>query len=127
MIAVDTSALMAVVLGETQGRACAEALNAEDELVISAVTMAEARVVALGRSVAEVMGRLIGELDLVVVPATDATAVRVQTIYRKWGKGFHPAALNLGDCFAYDLAREHDCRLLYIGRDFAKTDIASVL
>jgi ribonuclease VapC len=38
--------------------------------------------------------------------------------------GMHPAALNFGDCFAYDVAKQHACRLLYVGNDFSKTDIA---
>jgi ribonuclease VapC len=41
--------------------------------------------------------------------------------------GQHPAALNFGDCFAYDIAKEHACRLLYVSDDFAKTDIDGVL
>jgi ribonuclease VapC len=39
----------------------------------------------------------------------------------------HPAAVNFGDCFAYEVAKEHACRLLYVGGDFAKTDIEGVL
>jgi ribonuclease VapC len=39
----------------------------------------------------------------------------------------HPAALNFGDCFAYALAKEYGCRLLYVGDDFARTDIEGVL
>jgi ribonuclease VapC len=39
----------------------------------------------------------------------------------------HPAALNFGDCFAYEVAKEHACRLLYVGDDFTKTDIERVL
>jgi ribonuclease VapC len=127
VIAVDTSALMAIALREPQAESCAAALDAEADLVISAATMAEALIVALGRNVARGMSRLFEELDFEVVPVTSATARRVQTIYRKWGKGIHSASLNLGDCFAYDVAREHDCRLLYIGNDFSQTDIASVL
>jgi ribonuclease VapC len=41
--------------------------------------------------------------------------------------GAHPAGLNFDDCFAYELAKEHVCRLLYVGDDFSKTDIAAVL
>jgi ribonuclease VapC len=77
--------------------------------------------------VADVMARLIDELDFEVVAVTDETAIRVQAVYRKWGRGFHRAALKFGDCFAYDVARERGCRLLYIGGDFAQTDITSVL
>lgn len=127
MIAVDTSALVAIALGEPQAIACATALDAEDDIVISAATMAEALIVALGRNVVPGMSRLFEEVGFDVVPVTSATARRVQAIYTKWGKGMHPASLNLGDCFAYDVAREHGCRLLYIGNDFARTDIASVL
>lgn len=89
--------------------------------------MAEALIVALGRNVAPGMSRLFEEVGFDVVPVTSATAKRVQAIYTNWGKGIHPASLNLGDCFAYDVAREHGCRLLYIGNDFGRTDIESVL
>jgi ribonuclease VapC len=43
------------------------------------------------------------------------------------GRGAHPAALDVGDCFAYEVANEHACRLLYVGDDFAKTDVEGVL
>jgi len=62
-----------------------------------------------------------------VVPVTRETAQRTFHIYARWGKGIHAAALNLGDCFAYDVARDHNCPLLYVGEDFSKTDIKSVL
>jgi ribonuclease VapC len=39
----------------------------------------------------------------------------------------HPAALNLGDCFAYEVAKEHACRLLYVGEDFSQTDLEGTL
>ncbi len=52
-------------------------------------------------------------------PAADA--------YRRWGKGFHKASLNFGDCFAYALAEELACPLLYIGKDFPQTDIVSAM
>ncbi len=62
-----------------------------------------------------------------IIPVDEATALRIEGIYRRFGKGFHAAALNFGDCFAYDVAREHDCPLLYVGEDFARTDITSAL
>jgi ribonuclease VapC len=43
------------------------------------------------------------------------------------GPGAHPAALNFGDCFPYVVANEHACRRLYVGGDFAKTDVEGVL
>jgi ribonuclease VapC len=45
----------------------------------------------------------------------------------RWGRGVHPAALNFGDCFAYEVAKENGCRLLYVGEDFGKTDVERVL
>jgi len=47
--------------------------------------------------------------------------------YGHWGKGFHEAALNYGDCFSYVVAKANDCPLLYVGDDFAQTDIRSAL
>ena len=58
---------------------------------------------------------------------TAATSNRVAAAYDRWGKGVHPARLNLGDCFAYALAEERGCPLLFVGEDFSRTDIASCL
>ena len=127
MIAVDTSALMAIVLLESQAEACAAALAADEEILISAGTLTEALIVAAGRNVSEHVLRLIDDLDFQVVPVTLASAKRIEHAYRQWGKGNHPASLNLGDCFSYDLAKERACPLLYVGNDFAKTDIESVI
>jgi len=58
---------------------------------------------------------------------TEAFAQRVARTYQRWGKGVHPAALNFGDCFAYALAEERACPLLYVGGDFARTDIVAAI
>jgi ribonuclease VapC len=123
MIAVDTSALMAIVLNETDANACIAALEREDEILISATTIAEALIVAARRNVGEEMANLIDGLGFNAVAVTPASARRVASAYAQWGKGVHAAGLNFGDCFAYELAREHDCPLLYVGDDFAKTDV----
>jgi ribonuclease VapC len=127
VIAVDTSALMAIVLNEPQAEACAAVLEAEDEILISAATVAEALIVAAKRNVGEELARLIDGLGLEVVTVTSVSARRVARAYAKWGKGSHPAALNFGDCFAYEVAKAYDCRLLYVGDDFSRTDIAGIL
>lgn len=123
MIAVDTSALMAIVLNEMEADACAAALEAEDRLLISAGTVAEALIVAARRNVGEEIAQLIDGLGLEIVSVTPASARRIAHAYEQWGKGVHPAALNFGDCFAYEVAKEHDCRLLYVGEDFMQTDV----
>ena len=127
MIAVDTSALMAILLNESEASACVGALEVEGDLIISAATVAEALIVAGRRNVGEEMARLIDGLGFEIVSVTPASARRMARAYENWGKGVHPAALNFGDCFAYDVAKEHACRLLFVGDDFSKTDIESVL
>src|SRR5919106_4397176 len=127
MIAVDTSALMAIVLDEPEADACIAALEAEDELLISAGTVAEALIVSARRNVGGELAGLIDGLGCEVVTVTAASARRIAQAYARWGRGVHPAALNFGDCFAYEVAKEHACRLLYVGDDFSKTDVEGVL
>lgn len=127
MIAVDTSALMAIVLNEPEADACAVALEAEEKLLISAGTAAEVLIVAARRNVGEEMERLIEGLGFEIVSITPASARRIARAYESWGKGVHPAGLNFGDCFAYEVAKEHGCPLLFVGKDFALTDVAGVL
>lgn len=127
MIAVDTSALMAIVLGEDAAGACIAALEVEDQILISAGTVAEALIVAARRNVGEEMESLIDGIGLDIIAVSLASARRVAAAYTRWGKGIHAAGLNLGDCFAYEAAKQHRCRLLYVGSDFARTDIKGVL
>ena len=127
MIAVDTSALMAIVLNEPGADTCATALATEGKLLISAGTVAEALIVSARRNVGEEMQRLIDGLGFEVVSVTPAAARRIAHAYEKWGKGVHPAGLNFGDCFAYEVAKENACSLLYVGDDFSRTDIEGVL
>ncbi len=127
MIAVDTSALMAIVLNEPEADACAAALEAEDRLLISAGSVAEALIVAERRNVGVEVAHLIDGLGFEIVSVTPASARRIAEAYEKWGKGVHPAALNFGDCFSYEVAKEHRCRLLYVGKDFTRTDVEGVL
>lgn len=78
-------------------------------------------------NVGEEMERLIDGLGFEVVSVTSASARRIAHAYERWGKSVHPAALNFGGCFAYEVAKEHGCLSLSVGEDFARTDIAGVL
>lgn len=127
MIAVDTSALMAIVLNEPGAGACIAALEAEEDLLISAGTVAEALIVSGRRNVGEEMERLIAGLGFEVVSVTEASARRIAQAYESWGRGVNAAALNFGDCFAYEVAKQHGCRLLYVGEDFSQTDVEGAL
>jgi ribonuclease VapC len=126
MIAIDTSAIMAILLGEPEADLCVAAIQAEDDIVISAATLAETLIVAGRRNIGEEAAQLIEGLGLEVISVTTASARRVADAYAAWGKGVHPAALNFGDCFAYEVAKEHACRLLYVGNDFTQTDVTAV-
>ncbi len=126
MIAVDTSALMAIIGHEPEGRRCMAALEADPELLISAGTVAEALSVAGRRGVLAQMSRLIDGLGFEVIPVTAASAHRVAAAYDRWGKGVHPAGPNFGDCFAYCVAQERSSRLLFVGDDFSRTDLVGV-
>ena len=125
MIAVDTSALLAIVFGEAKADACIKVLTNEPDVLVSAGTAAEALIVAGRRNVGEEMTRLLEELGLEIVTVTSAR--RIAQAYAQWGNGVHPAGLNFGDCFAYAIPEEHSCPLLFLGDDFSKTDVESIL
>jgi ribonuclease VapC len=127
LIAIDTSALIAILQGEPAAEACMDAIENADGIVMSAATMAEVLIVSARRELRSEMETFLSRLGLTVVEITPATAQRVADVYDVWGKGVHPAELNFGDCFAYEVAQSHNCPLLYIGNDFARTDIVSVL
>ncbi len=62
--------------------------------------------------------------DVASVPITDKDAATALDAFSRYGKGRgHPAQLNLGDCFAYALARHHRTSLLFKGDDFGRMDI----
>ena len=127
MTVVDTSALMAVLLKEPPAAACRLAMGDADELAMSAATLAEALIVARLRGLADSMSLLLEGISVEIHPVDTDVARRVAAVYAIWGKGVHPAGLNIFDCFAYALAREHEAKLLFVGNDFARTDITSAL
>jgi ribonuclease VapC len=118
---------MAIVLDEKPADACIAVLESESDILISAGTVAESFIAASRRHVIAEVESLIERLGFEIVNVTRSTATAVGQAHQKWGKGVHPAGLNFGDCFAYVLAREYSCPLLYIGDDFARTDVRSAL
>jgi ribonuclease VapC len=127
VIVVDTSAIIAVALGEPQAAQCLDVLDREPALAMSAGTAAECLIVAGQRGVTSEVEQLIARLGIEIVAVTAAEAERVAEAYTRWGRGVHRAALNFGDCFAYALANERRCPLLFVGNDFARTDLRSAL
>lgn len=129
MIAVDSSAVVAVVLGEPDAERHLEVLRREPSR-LSSVSLAEAAIVVEARQGPDA-GR---DLELLVdatideVVAVDADHARAAVaVWRRFGRGRHPAALNFGDCFSYALARLGDLPLLYKGADFAQTDVSAAV
>jgi len=127
MMVVDTSAVVAIARKEPQAQACMDAMIQADVLLMSAGTLTELLIVALRRNFEQDVKKLISDLDFEIVPVTEASAQRAAQAYQQWGKGIHPAGLNYGDCFAYALASERHCPLLYVGDDFRQTDVLSAL
>ena len=127
MIAVDTSALMAILLSEPLAEDCKAALGADDQPLISAGTLTEALIVAGARGLRGEMSDLIEQVRCEIVPVDGAAARRAAAAHARWGRGAKSAGLNFGDCFAYDVAKQNRCPLLYVGGDFAKTDVKSAL
>jgi ribonuclease VapC len=66
-------------------------------------------------------------VDAEIVPFTSEHAALARDAWRRFGKGRHPAGLNLGDCFAYALAKSRDEPLLFKGEDFARTDVKAAI
>jgi ribonuclease VapC len=127
VIVVDTSALVEIVLDGPEAEWARRILANSEVAAISAGTLAETSIVAAGRGVGAEMTQLLDRLTLDVVPVTGSEARRVADAYARWGKGVHPARLNFGDCFAYALAHRLGCPLLFVGQDFARTDITACL
>lgn len=128
MIGVDSSALVAVVLGEPDAESLLRALQSEPAIV-GAATLVEASIVVEARQGPDATR----DLDLLVagaidevVPFDSAHARVALDAWRRFGKGRHPAGLNFGDCLAYASARLRDVPLLFKGEDFTKTDIPGV-
>ena len=127
MIAVDSSALMAIVLDEAEADRCEAMLYQSSGLIMSATTYAEVLVVAQSRGCGDSVAALIEALAIEIVPTNETSAEQAAFTYKNWGKGNHPARLNLVDCFSYALAKENNCPLLFVGNDFSQTDIESAL
>jgi ribonuclease VapC len=126
---VDSSAIIAILRNEPDAAAMIEALQEASVRRISPVTYVEAAVVA-DNDRDPVLSRRLDELVRVaqirIEPVTAGQAEIARQAYRDFGKGRHKAGLNLGDCFAYALAKETGEKLLFKGNDFRHTDVEPV-
>jgi ribonuclease VapC len=123
---VDSSTIIAILRNEPDAAAMAEALQEAPIRRVSAVTYVEAAVVAdndRNPLLSRRFDGLVRDAQMLVEPVTARQAEIARQAYRDFGKGRHKAGLNLGDCFAYALAKEMDEPLLFKGDDFRHTDI----
>ena len=134
MIAIDSSALIAIFKVESDAEQLALAIQHDPAPIISAVSVLECSIVIRAmRGLAPLQAEawideMLAKGRIDVRPATPEQLAIARAAHIQFGKGTgHPAQLNFGDCFAYALARAMDVPLLYKGQDFAKTDIASAL
>lgn len=125
-IVVDTSAAAAVLFSEPGAGRLIDLLDEAEQRLISAATVVELGLVVesrIGPEGAVAVERLLREGEIEVVPFDGAHAARAAEGWRRFGKGRHPAALNLGDCFTYGLASVLGYPVLCVGHDFHLTDV----
>lgn len=132
---VDASAIIAIMFEEAEAPDCMAALQTEALRLISAVNYVEAGTVMAGRIKDGDWHEAIADLDaflsdfgIAIAPIDDNLARAAMRARLDYGKGFGTrGGLNFGDCFAYALAKRHSSPLLYVGDDFALTDVQSGL
>lgn len=127
---VDTSAVLAVLFEENDAELYARALTQADSCRMSAATFVEAAIVVDTQTKergSRQFDAFMRRVRIAIEPVTEEQAHIARQAYADFGKGRHPAGLNFGDCFAYALAKVTGEPLLFKGKDFKKTDVASAL
>lgn len=125
---LDSSAVVSVLLREQGHSQLTGTIDAADLLGIGAPTLCETCLVMIG--VFDLHGRALvsqfmEERKVVVIPFGEQHGRAATEAFIRFGKGRHPAALNYGDCMTYAIASIADEPLLFVGEDFAQTDIAA--
>ncbi len=124
---VDSSVLVAVLTGEPETPDLNRAISAAAEKYISAANYLEAGIVldSYGSDVGDSLDYYLFKAGIKIEPVTEEQTRIARQAYKTYGKGHHKARLNYGDCFAYALSKAFGLPLLYVGRDFAHTDIGT--
>ena len=129
---LDTSALVALVMAERPARAVFDALVQAPARAVGAPTLVETAMVLAGRRAAASLGArsdlalVMSRFEVAVLPFTQDHWLTAWAAFLRYGKGRHPAGLNFGDCLTYAVARLSGLPLLYVGDDFAQTDLTLV-
>ncbi len=131
MIVVDSSALVAILRREAEADGFLRIIADADGCLLSSVSLLETSMVMAGRlgdagSWSE-LDALVARGGMEVVAHDAELAETARNAFLRYGKGRHPAALNLGDCASYALANLRRLPLLFKGNDFAKTDLLTAM
>jgi ribonuclease VapC len=125
-VVVDTSAAVAIILGEAGGDELTEHLESAVARLMPAAIWVELGIVIEARfwpAGHDVVERFLRDAQVEIVPVDAELAARAMSGWRRFGKGRHPAGLNFGDCFTYALAERTGHPVLCVGDNFAATDI----
>lgn len=127
---VDASALLAILLDESDADIFNRAISNElEDLLISPINFVEAAIRAdkKGADASETLDEIMRVSRIQIAPVSLQQTRIARAAYRRYGKGNHEAKLNLGDCFAYALAKARSEPLLFKGGDFARTDVEAAI
>lgn len=127
-IVVDSSAIVAILLEEVDAGLFLKRLSFSPRNICSAMTFVECVMVLSTRAPKlspERFAQSLSDLAIDLVGVDPSQASLAAQAFLRFGKGRHPAKLNLGDCFSYALAKSLNAPLLYKGEDFGRTDIVS--
>lgn len=127
MIVVDSSALIAILRREPEADGFLRIIAEAEGCLLSSVSLLETSMVLAGRagdatSWAE-LDALIARAGIQMVAQDAELTEAARAAFLRYGRGRHPAALNLGDCASYALAKHHELPLLFKGADFPRTDL----
>ena len=123
---VDSSAILAIAFAEPEASRFATAIARAPERQISSVNWFETMMVLESRSgtlAADDLLLILGQLGIQLLPLDAVHMHEAHEAWRRYGKGRHPASLNLGDCCAYAAAKVEGRPLLFKGEDFTRTDV----
>jgi ribonuclease VapC len=131
VIAVDSSALIAVLFEEAEKQTFQDIIDGEERCVLSAVNAHETACVLRSRHGIAAVARFwqwLIDNEVEIVPFDEVQVRAAAVAFDRYGKGIDPKArLNLADCAAYALARTANCPLLFKGDDFAATDVRACI
>ena len=123
---IDTSAIIAIIFRESGYKELIDKMMEAQFLGVGTVTLAETGIVLCARLESKgkiLLARFLQEAGIVHIPFGEDHWREAVSAYERFGRGRHPAKLNFGDCISYATAKLAEQPLLFVGKDFSKTDL----